>query len=39
VQLCFTGSKLRPGRPNFDQAKLDWYDRKHKALKAEAAPR
>src|SRR5262249_47312870 len=32
VRLFFSGGKLRPGRSAFDQVKLDWYDRKYKAL-------
>lgn len=31
--LFLTGGSLRPSRSNFDQAKMDWYDRKYKAMK------
>jgi glutamyl-tRNA synthetase len=37
LQLFFTGGQLRPARANFDQAKLDWYDRLHKAMKKRTA--
>jgi glutamyl-tRNA synthetase len=37
LALFLGGGKLRSSRANFDQAKLDWYDRKYKAVKNRAS--